>query len=347
VAENLLGMRDERESGRFPGYPAGENWPYLKAAVREIGRYFKKQITEPVENTLDAARSGAYGLRAPSGGLYSYYDPMAPLGAAMLGLGAGYPGRPVKTPGTVDIGLLGGVAAKNKKSGLSLAEKMAKEGAHVEDIWQKTGWIKGKEGKWRFEIDDSKMKQKLVKSEHTTLGEVIEHPDLFKQYPELKKVKVELSEYMGDKAQYDPASNTITVAMGKDVYGEGYYVPDKSTLIHEIQHAIQETEGFAKGGSPDYGLMNEAKRVYDELAKPIREQYELAKANKNTALADELQKQLMMELPEKANMIAYRRLHGEFESRDSAFRLKWGAEKRKTVKPYSSEVEPAGGWIVK
>jgi len=49
-----------------------------------------------------------------------------------------------------------------------------------------------------------------------------------------------------------------------------------------------------EGGSPDFGLMNESKKVYDELSKPIREQYEIAKANKNFVLADHLQKQLMM-----------------------------------------------------
>jgi hypothetical protein len=43
----------------------------------------------------------------------------------------------------------------------------------------------------------------------------------------------------------------------------------------------------------------------------------------------------------------YRRHHGEFEARDSASRMGWDAEKRQTVRPYSSEIEPKGGWIVR
>ena len=43
----------------------------------------------------------------------------------------------------------------------------------------------------------------------------------------------------------------------------------------------------------------------------------------------------------------YRNLHGEFEARDSASRMLWDAEKRQMVRPYSSEIEPQSGWIVR
>jgi len=160
MSENVLQrMRDEREGERFPGYAAGGTVPYLKAAVRAVGRHFVEGITGPLESTLGAARSGAYGLRVPGGGLYTYYDPSAPLQVAMEGIVGGAPGIPKKVPGTVDVGLLGGAGrAAKRPRGLGRAEELLKKGADVEDIWQGTGWIRGKEGKWRFEIDDSGLK---------------------------------------------------------------------------------------------------------------------------------------------------------------------------------------------
>ena len=43
-------------------------------------------------------------------------------------------------------------SAKN----LALAEAMEEDGASREEIWKKTGWIRGADKNWRFEIDDSK-----------------------------------------------------------------------------------------------------------------------------------------------------------------------------------------------
>ena len=43
-------------------------------------------------------------------------------------------------------------SAKN----LALAEAMEEDGASREEIWRKTGWIRGADKNWRFEIDDSK-----------------------------------------------------------------------------------------------------------------------------------------------------------------------------------------------
>lgn len=39
---------------------------------------------------------------------------------------------------------------------LALAEAMEEDGASREEIWRKTGWIRGADGQWRFEVDDSK-----------------------------------------------------------------------------------------------------------------------------------------------------------------------------------------------
>lgn len=52
---------------------------------------------------------------------------------------------------------MAGPKAKTASSkSLALAEAMEEDGASREEIWQKTGWIRGADGQWRFEVDDSK-----------------------------------------------------------------------------------------------------------------------------------------------------------------------------------------------
>lgn len=53
---------------------------------------------------------------------------------------------------------MAGPKAKTASSkSLALAEAMEEDGASREEIWRKTGWIRGADGQWRFEVDDSKM----------------------------------------------------------------------------------------------------------------------------------------------------------------------------------------------
>lgn len=53
---------------------------------------------------------------------------------------------------------MAGPKAKTASSkSLALAEAMEEDGASREEIWRKTGWIRGADGLWRFEVDDSKM----------------------------------------------------------------------------------------------------------------------------------------------------------------------------------------------
>ena len=51
----------------------------------------------------------------------------------------------------------GEAARTADRQSLTRAEQMEESGASAEDIFRKTGWFKGADGQWRFEIDDSKM----------------------------------------------------------------------------------------------------------------------------------------------------------------------------------------------
>ena len=73
---------------------------------------------------------------------------------------------------------------------LDQAKAMLEKGADEAEIWQKTGWFKDKDGAWKFEIGDSNAKLNPNFQSGGRLGELLEHEELFKAYPELKDVRV-------------------------------------------------------------------------------------------------------------------------------------------------------------
>jgi len=98
------------------------------------------------------------------------------------------------------------------------------------------------------------------------LGEVLEHPRLYEAYPELEGMKLEF--FRGPSKQYgfyDPVENVI--AINKNAPKKEQY----KTILHEVQHAIQNIEGWSGGASPDRYIpfrLHErgdfASKLYDE-----------------------------------------------------------------------------------
>ncbi len=137
------------------------------------------------------------------------------------------------------------------------AEAMEADGAESEAIRRETGWFKSFDGQWRYEIDDSKMRYlnpTLDAEGFTTLGELIEHEALFEAYPQLRDLKVEVK---ADTKYnyYSPRLKKIVLMERVFENGDFAKIVEKTqsgraTLIHEIQHAIQHIEGFARGSSP-------------------------------------------------------------------------------------------------
>lgn len=163
-----------------------------------------------------------------------------------------------------------------EKSTFEAAEDMYFEGIDYETIRQETGWYRGYDGMWRYEIDDSRMQLK-TNANPRTLGELVEHKELFEAYPQLASVRVEFVNEKGISGSYNHGSNLITLS------SELMQRPDdlKYTLIHEIQHAIQHIEGFTTGATVAYWdkrLQNgydsrtiKAQREYVQLRKEYQD----------------------------------------------------------------------------
>ena len=133
---------------------------------------------------------------------------------------------------------------------LSVAKQMAEASKVAETIKLATGWEKGADGKWRTETDDnwqfSPEFLRLEPYESLPIDLCIqEGTELFSAYPELREFNVRLStslEMQQSKGWFDREEHEFVLLQ------DGLPAM-KKTLIHEIQHYIQEQEGFAPGGN--------------------------------------------------------------------------------------------------
>lgn len=144
---------------------------------------------------------------------------------------------------------------------LDVAKQMEDEKKDAKIIKMATGWEKGVDGKWRYEMPDAKIKDtidvgggNIVKRNEedmlwngSKLEKAIDAPELFKLYPQLKDVRINTDAIMNDmpsNGEYNPQTKTITIHADELKYLN-------SILNHEIQHVIQHEEGFAHGGTPE------------------------------------------------------------------------------------------------
>jgi hypothetical protein len=190
-------------------------------------------------------------------------------------LAAAFPGRPLKSI----IGIRGASSvsdAQTRQNNYVLAKAMEEAGKDAKTIWMATGWERGVDGKWRNELSTEYVKftRAGYARENGKLDEILDFPQLFEAYPELAKVNVTFEMLReGVNAQFNSQTNTITLGDRAT----------KSSLIHEVQHAIQDIEGFPRGGAlkqflpttwtnnldEDNRSIDEAWRQYSSLAGEV------------------------------------------------------------------------------
>lgn len=228
---------------------------------------------------------------------------------------------------------------------LSVARKMEEEKKDAKAIKMATGWERGADGKWRYEMPDAKIKDTMdVGGGHIVkryeddmlwnggkLSEVIDAPELFKAYPQLKSVRIETDAIMNDMpshGEYDSKTNTITIHAD-----ELKYMND--ILNHEIQHVIQDIEGFAKGGSPRL-VRGEVKKRFDEVTKQIKQLRAEGKEDEAKALIEK-NRGLYNAYQKNDDYNSYKSLAGEVEARNVSARLNMTPEERRKSLAESTE----------
>ena len=161
---------------------------------------------------------------------------------------------------------------------LDQAKAMLKNGADEIEIWQKTGWFKDKDGAWKFEIGDSKARLNPNFKSGGKLGELLEHEELFKAYPELKDISVKK---IGDDIPDDAVLSVKNTAQKekRGIYNVAYN--DKSaTLVRRDLEKIDDALMFEKGSSKKGGAIHIKKHLEPEAQGAIT-QSELLNIGKN------------------------------------------------------------------
>lgn len=285
-----------------------------------------------VADTASALNRGAYGE--------------AGLNALLTAFPFGRAANVVKNK----LGIVAGEkAATANKATLGKAKELMASGADRDAIHSQTGWWQGPDGKWRVEIDDStsSMKQspqsfydaETAKYGHqtheTTLPNMLEHKGLVDAYPEMGRARL----FAGDQTQGARGSY-----MGRDYDGNHLIGIDpadgKSTLLHESQHAIQETEGFQTGGNPGEFIAGYRSilRDYNDQIDSINSKLKGASGTPRYEELLELRSYLVKELQkiegphgigaQEKGFDNYRRLAGEAEARAVQARMNLSPEQR-------------------
>ena len=186
--------------------------------------------------------------------------------------------------------------ADRRMDNLRVAREMEKSEKDAKSIKIATGWERGADGKWRYEIPDVKyhpegdaeykkirdkqrwskeldeLSDKIFEGENLSekekkrfdelaqlesefnadylsqekpyLTNWVENDELFASYPELKQTQILFTDQLPERTAgyYSEKDNTIVVNTKSSLAPE-------SIIAHEVQHAIQRIEGFARGGS--------------------------------------------------------------------------------------------------
>lgn len=235
---------------------------------------------------------------------------------------------------------------------LSVAKDMEKNKKKAKAIKAATGWERGADGKWRYEMPDVVIRdpKEWVNKKTLTLSDIVEKPnDLFKEYPELfdaypklKDVKIQKGRAKMGGSYYD---NTITLNLGGireaikydlDIHYKIATRLLKRTLVHEVQHYIQHEEGFAKGGSEQF-VRDAIKDEFEKVIKQIRGLRAEGKEDEAKALAERNKALYNAYANEKDSYKNYKSLSGEVEARNVSARLNMTPEERRKTLAESTE----------
>ena len=210
--------------------------------------------------------------------------------------------------------------ATTRLDNLNVAREMETAGKDAKAIKLATGWERGADGKWRYEVmDDFELdldanvaygkrnpevikrrnrwrellhkgnalafEGELLSADETaefeslsaefkgtqlhnsrTLKDYIDAPELFEAYPEVADINMRFEKLKnGIEGSYNAGSNMIKIA------DDLSKLKMKSVILHEVQHAIQYIEGFARGGNTEdvltraQALRGDVRPLYDMM----------------------------------------------------------------------------------
>lgn len=245
-------------------------------------------------------------------------------------------GAPAAVPGAA--GIFGGRLAKTAdQAALGRAEELARSGVPREQIWNDTGWFKGGDDKWRFEIPDKGAEVSPGRGGYWDAH--VDHPQFFDAYPHARGYEANIN-YGEPRGSYWGGGMEV-VAPTRDEMG--------SVALHEMQHAVQAREGFSPGSNPE----NTRRTLSENTGNPIIEQLRSAIATGKYGMPGEKPfmeaARNLLKLEDQSrtarSIDAYRSAAGEVEARNVQSRMNMTPEERRAKPPWLTEDVPASQQI--
>ena len=242
------------------------------------------------------------------------------------------------------------------------------------DIFDKTGYWLGKDGKWRYELGPEDVKPISRETKlHAQTGGIsrgklpayLGESKLFKDVPGLRDVNVVLDRNLKDQNRsgyYEPSNKTIYV--GEDWQG---------TFTHELQHAINDIVGSKfKGTNPEHEYLQQYMNALVEMEKVVKDpeiKAEINQALRNVPETQVAKRKVLQKIMAKADETrpdsgyyemervlekhfnesatdVYMKDPGEMEARLASKRMEMSEKERKAEPPWETldKMLESEGW---
>jgi hypothetical protein len=270
--------------------------------------------------------------------------------------------------GKAPAGSLGMFAGRRAKTAnlekMKIAQKMLDDGVDRTDVWKQTGWMRGPDGKMRFEIDDSgSVANPINKKGQNYLPTALSHQGLYEAYPDLNRTSINLRGKTGLGSVYHPTPDNIKIGQFS---GAGDLPPEiRHAKLQEVLTGINNEikalnsrvgQKGLKQGSPEYieymALVDSFKKAQKSAGKTTGSK---ATPNKSVTLHETQHAIQEREGFAEGGGLGssakakdeYRRLAGEAEARNVQTRMDYSQEQRLDEPPWTTLDVPEADQIVR
>lgn len=250
---------------------------------------------------------------------------------------------------------------------LANAQRLEQAGASRDEIWSQTGWFKGTDGKWRFEIDDSGAQITGIKPPespaHASTFDDMSHPEYEAAYGNFSPNEQPFPSYLPretsgvfdprapQRGQYFPVSQSVFAQGPSEQAARG-------VALHEWQHHTQNLEDFARGANVEAEMRNlpvdTGNSIVEQLRKGIADGDYGEPGSASFADAYKQLRALEETVNERRARDLYRRSSGEVEARNVQTRMNMSAAERRATAPWLTQDVPDeqqivrfGDWVMK
>ena len=232
---------------------------------------------------------------------------------------------------------MGGLKAETAdKSALEKAMELEKDGTDSEKIRKETGWFKGYDGKWRFEIDNSELEFKtdIEKNRAAAI--------------ELAKMKVKSAELeekiVNDTATKAEENEYYNLDEKMIEYRKGVKLSDviNHPKLFEAYPQLKNVDVYYEISSVNRGvyssngnviMLNPMQTIDEQKEAIIHEIQHAIQGIENFANGSNLEYWKNLGYSDEEAMAMYYNTAGEREARDASARRDYNAEQRKNIRP--------------